>query len=253
MFCKNCGVQIDDDSRFCPNCGTATGSSKEVPVKAQKTEKVKAAAKKNVEIPLEAAHGLIRGKDGVYRWVYELNMLKNPTIFITVWKIFFFIITGIMLIIFLIDLFDGVGRVGDRLLGTLKMYGIFVGGMTVLVALAMLVYAAFMGINYCVLFEMDEKSINHKQMPRQAKKAEILSAITVLAGLASGNMTTMGVGMTARTEMKTDFRVVRKVKAYRRRHLIKVNGLLEHNQVYADDEIFDFVLEYIKSHCENLK
>ena len=31
-------------------------------------------------------------EDGKYRWKYEMNMLTNPTIFLTVFKIFFYII-----------------------------------------------------------------------------------------------------------------------------------------------------------------
>ena len=32
MYCKNCGKQIDDDSRFCQHCGTSfTGNSQEEP------------------------------------------------------------------------------------------------------------------------------------------------------------------------------------------------------------------------------
>lgn len=27
MFCRNCGTQRDPASRFCPSCGTATGSA----------------------------------------------------------------------------------------------------------------------------------------------------------------------------------------------------------------------------------
>lgn len=25
MFCKNCGKQLDDSARFCPDCGSAVG------------------------------------------------------------------------------------------------------------------------------------------------------------------------------------------------------------------------------------
>ena len=51
----------------------------------------------------------------------------------------------------------------------------------------------------------------------------------------------------ARTEMYSEFGKVRSVKACRRRNLIKVNGLLNHNQVYTEKEDFDFVLNYISS------
>ena len=30
MFCKNCGSQIDDDSRFCPVCGGMVISSETI-------------------------------------------------------------------------------------------------------------------------------------------------------------------------------------------------------------------------------
>ena len=56
-----------------------------------------------------------------------------------------------------------------------------------------------------------------------------------------------------RTEMYSDFSKTRKVKSYPRRNLIKVNGLLSRNQVYAMSEDFEFVKDYIISHCENLK
>ena len=34
----------------------------------------------------ETAH-VVQGKDGVYRWVYEVPMLKNLSILFTVWKV----------------------------------------------------------------------------------------------------------------------------------------------------------------------
>ena len=47
--------------------------------------------------------------------------------------------------------------------------------------------------------------------------------------------------------MYSEFGKVRSVKACRRRNLIKVNEVLNHNQVYAEKEDFDFVLNYISS------
>ena len=71
---------------------------------------------------------------------------------------------------------------------------------------------------------------------------------------SQGRTGTVGVGLNAqRTEMYTEFAKVRKVKAYPRRHLIKVNERLEHNQVFAAKEDFAFVKDYIVSHCPNIK
>ena len=134
------------------------------------------------------------------------------------------------------------------MLGDLKFFGIFVVGMTVIVAVSVLIYAAIMGGKYCVLFEMDDQGVRHIQHPKQIKKAQALADLAVLAGFATCNLSVMGMGMNgSRTEMYSEFGNVRSVKACRRRNLIKVNGLLNHNQVYTEKEDFDFVLNYISS------
>jgi hypothetical protein len=126
--------------------------------------------------------------------------------------------------------------------------------MTVMVGTGYLVYAFIMGGQYLVLFEMDEKGVNHVQLPAQARKAGLISGATAAAGLLAGSVTAVGVGLTsARTSLYSEFSGVRKVQASPERNLIKVNGLLSRNQVYAADEDFDFVLDFITSRCGNLK
>ena len=46
---------------------------------------------------------------------------------------------------------------------------------------------------------------------------------------------------------------VKRIKAYPRKHLIRVNGRFVHNQVYVNDADFDFVLNYIIEHCPDAK
>ena len=95
-----------------------------------------------------------------------------------------------------------------------------------------------------------ENGILHKQLPRQVKKAQAIGIVTALMGAASGNLTTIGVGLnaSANTEMYSEFAKVRSVKPYPRRNLIKVNQTFGKNQVYADNADFSFVLDYIRSH-----
>ena len=72
----------------------------------------------------------------------------------------------------------------------------------------------------------------HKQVASQAKKAKNIARATMAVGLAAGRFSTVGAGIAAsRTEMYSGFDKVRKVKSYPRRELIKVNGVLSHNQV----------------------
>ena len=191
--------------------------------------------------------------DGKYRWVYELNMFRNPTIFLTVFKIFFWIIFigwavfGFFLYVIHAD--------WQGLWGMTKAAGIGLGVFLVLTILGYLAVAAMYKGKYIVLFEMDEKGIAHIQIPRQFKKAEVLGLIAAMAGLAAGRPSAAGAGLLAATKQSStsEFVHVKKVKAYRRRNLIKVNQLLNKNQVYPPAGQFDFVYEFIKAHCPNAK
>ena len=192
--------------------------------------------------------------DGKYRWTYEMSLFKNLTFFFLVWKIFFFIIFGVFAFMIIIDAFEWPAELGVRILETLKIFCWFLIGMTVLVVIAYLIYAAVMGGSYIVEFEMDEKGIRHRQIASQAKKAKKTAAATVVAGLATGRVSTVAAGLnSSRTEMYSDFSRVRKVIACPRRSTIKVNAPFSHNQVYVLKDDFDFVKDYIVSHCPNLK
>lgn len=189
--------------------------------------------------------------DGKYRWVYEMNMLKNPTIFFTVLKVMM-ISLGI---VWLFGLVIGIGNMSlDYFLFWTKLTGIMIGIFFVLTIIGVLITAAVLG-KYVVLFEMDEKGVTHIQMPRQVKKAEVIGLITALVGAMAKSPTTIGAGVlaTAKTKSTSEFVNVRRVKARRRFNLIKVNQLLDKNQVYVADEDFDFVYNFIKSRCINAK
>ena len=191
--------------------------------------------------------------DGKYRWVYEMNMITNPTIFLTVFKIFFWIIL-VMWAVFGLILYVFVGD-WEGLWGMTKAALIGMGIMAVLTLLGVLVLAIIYGGKYIVLFEMDENEVAHIQVPRQFKKAQALGAITALAGGAAGHLSTAGAGLLSATKNSStsEFKLVRSVKAHRRLHVIKVNQLLNRNQVYVPDADFDFVYDWIKSRCVNAK
>ena len=118
-----------------------------------------------------------------------------------------------------------------------------------------LVYAAFMGGKYCVLFEMDDKGITHTQISTQLRKARTLSKMTILLGMMTGNIGTIGSGLLAgsRQSISSDWDKVKNVKSYPKRNIIKVNGLFNKNQIYASDKDFEFVRHFVKEHCRNAK
>lgn len=192
-------------------------------------------------------------EDGKYRWKYELNMITNPVIMITVFKVFFFIIIGMALVfgtIFLIS--DGNW---NGVIGMFKAMGIVLGIFAVLTFLGTALLSLVYGGKYVVLFEMDDKEIVHIQMPAQQQKARKLGILTFFVGLFAKRPTTMGAGLlsTTKNASTSEFKKVRRVRSRRWLHTIKVNQLFERNQVYVPDDDYDFVYDFIKSHCPNLK
>ena len=192
-------------------------------------------------------------KDGKYRWKYEMNMLTNPMIFLTVLKVFGGVVIGLFLVFgFFLYMIHGDW---EGLWGMAKAMLIVLAIFFGLTILGVLLVAAKYGGKYIVLFEMDEKGIVHMQEPKQFKKAQRLGAVTAMAGAAGGSLSTAGTGMLAasRNSSTSEFSKVRKVKPRRWLHVIKVNQLLNHNQIYVSKEDFDFVYDFIKSHCPKVK
>lgn len=189
--------------------------------------------------------------DNKYRWAYELPMMKSFAILSTVWKVL-----GIALCVpLLITLFaPPVASVSDAL-RIIGVFALIFAGLLVLSLIAYIIVAAVYGWKYCVLFEMDEQGIVHKQMDRQVEKSQVLAAITAAAGVAAGSPTTAGTGLLAasKSSQYTRFEFVKRARFRKKQHLIKLDYPFSHNQIYVGDEDFDFVADYIRSHCPKLK
>ena len=187
--------------------------------------------------------------DGVYRWAYDFDLYRNPTILFLIWKIFGLISVGMWAFSLLISCTErGFWWEGFKecsrvfLLLTLLFF--------ILTTVGYYLYALAMGGKYCVLFEMDENGVRHTQLDRQFKKANVMSKLTMLAGALAGDPTATGAGLLAgsRNTMFSDFHVTGKVRIYPGRDVIKIDQLFSHNQVYAEKDDFDFVSRYIFEH-----
>lgn len=192
---------------------------------------------------------------GAYRWVYEYNLLTNPTILFTIGKVFLGIIIGfcvLMLIMLVPDLIQGYAGAED-IAFSFQMTGIMLLIFLVLIIIGYGIFALMQGGKYCVMFTMDEESVTFTQMPKEMKKAEAIGLLTALAGLAGGKpaMVGLGVATASRESMTSTFSAVRSIKGSRRLQVIKVNEPLAKNQVYVEPEDYDFVFGYIRDHCPN--
>lgn len=193
------------------------------------------------------------GNDGIYRWSYEMNMWKNPTILITLWKVFF--IGGMfpVLLVTVLELFEQ--GFSDAVNVFIPMFLGMIGIITGLIVLAYPIAAILNGGIYQVVFELDSLGVRHIQMESQFKKNQVLAMITTLAGTLANSPSTAGAGLLAgsKSSSYSEFKQVKKIVSNQKRHVIYVNESLDHNQIYVNNEDFEAVKNYIIEHCDNAK
>ncbi len=108
--------------------------------------------------------------DGKYRWVYELDMYKSSVIIKEVWRAM--LIAGVIVLAFLfvINIMDN--DLMETLQFVVQTAAILFGIFLVLSIIGYLVFAFIIGGKYCVVFEMDDAGVNHKQHEKHVKKAQ---------------------------------------------------------------------------------
>lgn len=256
MFCRNCGVQLNDGAKFCPNCGTpVTPMAPQQPAQQPYQQPYQAAAQQpQYDAPTpqnNLTNEVKQYPDGKYRWTYEVNLWKNASIFLDLVKVMGIIVAAIWIFsIVLVPLLTGDFD-GDDFLKDSLIFLYIALGMFVLCGLGYLLFAAINGGGYAVLFIMDENTVIHRQMPKHVKRAQVIAALAILMDPMSS-----GPAILAATQLDyvSHFKRVRKVKADRKRNLIKVNEMPTHNRIYVESpQDYEFVLNYIKSHCPKAK
>ena len=205
-------------------------------------------------MPKQADSRVTLYPDGKYRWVYEVPMLKNPSILFDVYKVLG-ISFGIVWLLNVVLIGCENGYDLESLWGITSGFLILMLVFLVIGYIAYVIVAWYYGWKYVVLFTMDEKEVVHQQMPRQVKKAKVLGALTTLVGAAAGKPGMMGTGVLAasRSTSTSELANVARLKPCRRLHLIKVNQLLNKNRVFVPDEDFDFVYDFLCQHCPKAK
>lgn len=190
-------------------------------------------------------------KTGKYAWISELPMLKSFFLLFEVWRVLFISGAFVGLVNLIAGLFSG--SVLDAFIFSLESMGIVLGILFVLSIPSFYIVTKANNGKYTVLFEMDDKGIDHTQI--KDEKAEALDALTILAGIASKNFAILGSGMlnASGNSLYSNFEKVRKIKVNREKGVIKLYGRFIRNQVYVDDDNFPFVYSYIKRRAINAK
>lgn len=240
MICIKCGQKYSEGSRFCENCGTPVGEE------LQKKEAI--------DQPFDqlVSPGVAMGGDGILRWVYEINMWRNPTLVITIWKVLLLAALVPAFLVFFLTLSDGLDV---AILVFLKIMAIVAGIVTGLILLAYPIVAMLNGGKYCAIFEMDDKSVKHIQLQKQFQKSQVLSMVVALTGAVTGNFQATAAGMLAGSKQSSlsSFDKVKSITVNEKQHVIYVNEKLSHNQIYADPRDFNFISEYIINRCKGAR
>lgn len=192
--------------------------------------------------------------DGKYRWTYEVNLYKNPSMFYDLMKVVGISLGFVFAIMIFTLIYDGIDW--DSLMNDLWGFMWVSLGFIVLCLIGYLIWVRLSGGRYAAIFEMDEESVMHMQMPKTVKRGKLIGTIGMMLAAATDD-TTLGANSLLAASVnawKSDFKTVRKVIPKRRRHLIKVNELFTKNRVYVEDkEDYEFVLDFIRQRCPRIQ
>ena len=198
-------------------------------------------------------------EDGKYRWTYEFNMLKNPAIILVVYKIFLILLSLPFIINVIVLAAHGELREAwnERLWSgsNPKVWLVVMAVFVVIILLSYLIVAWMYGGKYIVHFTLDEQTLTHEMEAAQYERTRKLGILTAIVGILSKKPSTVGTGMivASRSKSTSVLENVRRIKPRRAIELIKVNMLLDRNQVYVQKEDYDFVLDYLRQHCPKAK
>ena len=192
--------------------------------------------------------------DGKYRLVYDVPMLKNPSILMEVYWVLGVSFGIVWLFVLLMGGCENHFRPA-ALWDITRGFLILMAVVFVLGWVAYFFVSWYYGWKYSILFIMDEQEVVHKQLPGTEGKARAIGKLTALAGAGGGKigMAGMGILVANRTSMSTSYSSVRRIIACRRRHLIKVRERFSRNMVFVADEDFNFVYQYLCDHCPNAR
>lgn len=191
---------------------------------------------------------------GQYVWEYEMNMYENRNVFDMIMKILTGIFLFIIVTLLILTCFNGIFD-WDSLWFFLKIAVPIFLFVYLLSFLSYRFYAYSLGGVYHVRFEMDENGVNHIPMQREREYNRKIGILSMLVGMFTKNVGQVGTGFYVSTlaNIYSSFDKVTSVRTDRKHDLINVNYVTLNNQVYADKEDYDFVFEYIVSHCPKAK
>ncbi len=239
MRCPKCGEEIFGEDKFCPNCGTKISvSSGNVQSHGE-----------SINIGAQKQNGEITcGEDGVYRWLYEYKMFKNPAMLFMLWRMFLWAIVIGWLILIPCALLARADW--DSILGILLAFGVtaLVAALT-LGTIGYIIYAIYNGGHLFMLFEMDEEGITMTLAPKTFERQKAIMWFSIASGLTVSEAPNvlLDSALVNKKSQSSSFENTTRVLVKKWYNCLHLRQLLGYNLIYVNKEDFDFVWEYIKA------
>ncbi len=233
MKCLRCGNENDVNAVYCSACGSRLDS------------------REGLSEP-ELPEGIVMDEQGAFHWIYHLDMKRNPVILVLILKIMFLICAGIGLFEAVLLLVDG--RSFGEVFRALLIIVIGIGGlMMVLAWISWLILMKIRGGIYTVEHLMCEDRIEYLQTPEEQETSEKIKTAAFAFSLLADSPGAASASISGTEHMVSSFAEVRSLERDPKHDLIKVNNLLQHNQIYAYPHQYEFVWDYINYRCANAK
>ena len=192
---------------------------------------------------------VVQSPDGKYRWACEVCLLTNLTTFLHATKLLVLGATAVGAMIALFCLTAGatlstaVGRM------TLVM---FMG--LVLAVVGYIIYVFIRGFRFTVCYTLDEKQLFEQYTPARLTKIPDGKGLKGLIDIISSRPGMPGWGFVYATGKSTSTMPLKRIVSIKPRRAlghIKVSLGLDSLHAYVPAEDFDFVVDFLRSHCPN--
>ena len=198
------------------------------------------------------AVGFEPDENGIYHWVYAMDMRKDKSILYFLIKIHG-IIMAIMYFILVILIARGHGSIQE----TFSLLKIFVAIFLIVVVICYFSYwltSLGMGGTYYMQYDMEEEGVRFSNTGKPTVKTEGDGAENESANTVSQNYGLKIPSASGGTnEMHSKFNEVRRITIDRKNHMIGLKHLFMYNMIYADEPYFEGIADYILKRCVNAK
>ena len=191
---------------------------------------------------------IILGDDGKYRWTYVLDPWKNPAVLRVV-----LIAVGLSFVLpFLIlcFIFALEGNLLNALHDILPIY--LIVGLVIALITAVVYYGVckYYKDRFIMLYEMDEEGITFMRCEDDTRKTQNIGELSAWIGLLTKNYGLIGSGLyVANNESaRSKFSKLYFITADQKNDMIALGSFLLYNQIFVEQEDFEFVLNFIETH-----